>query len=126
MNNPIDNNACTALLQNHNRGKVNQEMNEAFANLVRDVRKHGKGGELILKICVKPAQGGDARQVTIAANITTKAPMGAPYASIYFTTEDGAVQKNDPDQEEFHFRPIPGGAPAPAEASTTNTNAQTA
>jgi hypothetical protein len=111
---PPDNNACDALLRDLNKGQISQQMNQSFVQLVQAVRKHGKGGDLTLKLKIAPAQGGDANRVIITAAVTTKEPTNAPRAGIYYTTEEGRVQKNDPDQEYFNFRALPEAAPAPA------------
>lgn len=102
---PADNNSASTLLAELNRGRVQREFNDTFTGLVRSVRQHGKPGELMLKIKLAPAQGSNAHQVTVSASIAAKAPTAPTYAAIYFTTEDGKVQKNDPDQDELPFTP---------------------
>lgn len=106
-------NAFDALLRDHNKGRTLADLNEAFPELVRLVRQHGKAGVLTFALKVAPASGGDAKQVSVTGSIAMKAPTAMPRASIYYTTENGNVQKNDPDQAELSFKTLP----APADAA---------
>lgn len=116
-------NAFDTLLREHNKGRTLADLNEAFPELVRQVRQHGKAGVLTFSIKVAPASGGDAHQVSVTGSVSVKAPTAMPRAQIYYTTEEGGVQKNDPNQAEMKFTslPAPADAPAPQPAVTTAT-----
>jgi len=113
-------NAFDVLLHDLKRGKVLRELNEALPSCVQAVRKFGKPGVLTLTLKIAPAKGSDATQVTVTAATQVKAPTAIPHSGIYFTTEEGGVQKNDPDQSEMQFAAVPDALPpahpAPPEA----------
>jgi hypothetical protein len=103
----VGNNACDTLLHDLNRGRVMTQLNESFTDLVKDVRRLGKAGTLTLTLKIAPAENSRAERVNVTAAIAAKAPIEVPYSGVYFTTEDGRVQKNDPDQAELTFQPLP-------------------
>lgn len=107
-------NAFDALLRDHNKGRTLADLNDAFPELIRLVRQHGKAGSICFTVKVKPASGGDAHQVSITGSVDMKAPTAQPRAVIYYTTENGGVQKNDPNQAELAFKTLPAPADAPA------------
>jgi hypothetical protein len=112
MNQPT-NNVLNFLLADFKKGAVQAEANEAFSTLIQSVREHGKKGTFVLELDVLPASGSDAACVEIRAKVKTKLPEPAPPAAIYYTTEDGRVQKDDPNQAELVFKPLPSiSAPA--------------
>lgn len=109
-----DNNNALTILTDLNRGRVVEEFSKEFTELVCSVRKHGRGGSLTLVMKITPASGSNADRVIVAAAVSSKAPGATAYEGIYFTTENGKVQRNDPDQTEMQFRPLPEvAAPAP-------------
>lgn len=124
MSTAPDANNFDFLIHDHNRGKTMREIQESFGKLVMAVRQHGKGGKLIIEASVKPANGGDARQSIISFSCATKSPGGVPYAAVYFTTDEGGVQKNDPEQPEL-FRPLES-VPTPAPVAMAPTVPATA
>ena len=116
-----DNNVCMTLLATHNKGRVANEINESYRDLILAVRRHGKPGKLNLSIEVKPATGSDASRIEFSITVASKVPVTAPVVGIYYTTEEGGTQKTDPEQEDFPavLRALdkdapPAAAPEPA------------
>jgi hypothetical protein len=90
-----------AFLVQTNKGRTHDELSARFAELVRAVRETGKTGVLQLRIEVKPVKGTDGEQVVITDSITAKTPQLDRPASMFFTTDDGGLSRNDPKQAEL-------------------------
>jgi hypothetical protein len=82
------------------RGVLDHDLTSEMNNLVRAVRKTGAGGKLSLTIKVKPNNIGGT-QVTLESEIKTTLPKSQREKSLAFTTESGALVKNDPRQMEM-------------------------
>lgn len=83
------------------QGSCESDLTDAFAGLVDAVMAHSKAGTLTLKLTVKPAAAGDAVTVTVADQITVKAPSGERAARIFFALPGGGLSRRDPRQMEF-------------------------
>jgi hypothetical protein len=88
-------------------GMAMSELSEGLANLVQAVRASGKGGKLVLELKIKPASKGETVCVFIEDEITVKAPKPEKASSIFFTTEDNLLQRQDPRQMVMELREVP-------------------
>lgn len=84
-------------------------------DLVAAVRATGKKGELILKLSVSPAGSGKVETVDVADDIILKLPQLPKPSTLFFTTEDNGLQRQDPRQRAMELEPVPS---AKKEAAT--------
>ena len=88
------------------RGSV-QELDDKMAEAIRSVRTTGKAAEIIYKVKIKPQDAeGETVQIEDSITIKTANPLRKP--ALFFTTEDGRVTRDDPNQPEF-LKSLPGG-----------------
>ena len=87
-------------------GAAAVEVSERFNELVAAVMEHGKGGELILKIAVKPAGKGAGNVVTVTDTCTTKLPEADRPTAIFFADDDGNLSRSNPNQPELPLRAV--------------------
>jgi len=77
-----------------------------LAELVKAVQEHERTGTLTITLEVKP-RGKDSGQVEVTAKVTTKAPVRELAPSMFFTTEDGGLVRDNPRQKKFPFADTP-------------------
>lgn len=103
-----NNNLFARTLQDLRHGASAEELSEQLSVLIAAVRETGKGGELIYKIKIKPANKGQIRTVIVEDEINLKKPGFDRESSIFFTTDDNCLVRNDPRQRELELKTIPG------------------
>ena len=86
-------------------GMVVAQLGEDFAELVAAVRKHGRKGELTLKLRVEPARitDGVVKEVDVAYELKIVKPQPNHGQTIFFVTEDAKLSRQDPRQTEFEY-----------------------
>lgn len=83
------------------KGAAATELAEALADLVRSVRETGRPGELTLKVKLKPASKGDVSTLLVEDAVTVKRPSPERGATIFYSTQDNGLSRNDPRQPEL-------------------------
>lgn len=91
------------------RGEFAVELADALEAVTVAVREHKKGGTVTVKIEIKPMKGAND-VVTVADTVAVKAPRGERAASVRFTTADGALHVDPPNQYAAISREQLGGA----------------
>ena len=76
-------------------GNVNIQLTKLLPEVVRAVMETQKSGSLTLTLNVKP----EKRMAVVKADIKTKIPAPANEATIFFTTEEGDLRRDDPRQQ---------------------------
>lgn len=99
---PTTNNMYINTLQQFREGESISELSENLQALVSAVRDTGKKGTLTYTIKVSPQ--GDA--VLISDEIKLKAPELPRDASIFFATEDGILQRDNPNQRTLDLKEV--------------------
>lgn len=96
-------------------GRTHDELTTALADIALAVRETGKKGSITLTIAINPMKGmTGAVQITDAIKVSK--PSKDRPAPVFFVTESGRVQRDDPLQPTFEgLREVP--APATAEAT---------
>lgn len=84
-------------------GRTMVEFEDRFRELIEAVENTGKTGSLTLTLKVKP--DGD-RQVLITDEIKAKVPQLQRGMSIFFTTRDHMVTREDPCQMTLPFKDV--------------------
>ena len=92
-------------LQDLRDGRAHTELSTQLAELLAKVKETGKGGELSLKIKVKPAtRGGDVDKVTISDAITITLPKPERGEDFFWLTDDCDLTRNHPKQASLELR----------------------
>jgi hypothetical protein len=89
------------LLGQLRRGRAMDDASAQLRDLVEAVRNTGKAGKLTLTLTVAPASKGDSDMLTVLDNCAAKQPELDRAASLFFATDGGGLQRNDPRQTEF-------------------------
>ena len=85
-------------------GGLLDELTDVQHELIDAIRLTGKGGELTIKLAYKPDGSG---QMTIKADVKSKAPALSRGTSLFFLTPEGNLTRRDPRQQEMELRGIP-------------------
>jgi hypothetical protein len=110
------------ILTDLDEGRVHSHLTEHLRRVVSAVMETGKVGALTLKVNVRR----ENRMAVVAAAITTKIPQPPTESTVFFTTVDGDLRREDPLQpvlKNLEVRPptplrsIDGGKPV--DATTT-------
>jgi hypothetical protein len=97
------------------QGGAAHDLGEALTDLVKAVRETGRPGALTVKLTVKPASKGDVNTLLLEDAVTVKRPQPERGATIFFSTDDNGLQRNDPRQPEL------SGLRKPAEVTPLRT-----
>ena len=89
------------------RGCLDAELTTALASVVRNVRATGKPGKLTLELKVSMLSERDENAVKITPAVTTRLPKLAPYETVMFSTNDGDLLRDDPQQRKLDLRQVP-------------------
>jgi hypothetical protein len=89
------------------QGAALSELTEGLYALVAQVRETGRPGKMIWKLKVKPASRGDGVTLMLEDEVEVKGPPTIRPQTIFFATEDGRLQRNDPRQKELELRAVP-------------------
>lgn len=81
-------------------GGVLKEAGEELARVACAVRDLRENGHVTLKIKVR-AMKGAAEALLFEPEVTAKAPKTPPEPGIFFSADDGKIQRNDPRQREL-------------------------
>ena len=90
----------TDLLAKIRKGQAVFDASQKLEELVAAVRETNKGGELTLKLKIKPLTVGDGSTVTILDDCKLKLPEATVANTIMFTTKNNTLQREDPRQME--------------------------
>lgn len=90
----------TDVLREARGGRVVDSVSEELEQVIKAVRHTGKAGALTIKMTIKPRDE-DGEQVNIAFAITPKLPQAPVPEAVFFTTLDGDLLRDDPNQREI-------------------------
>lgn len=90
----------TDILREARRGAVVEGISDELETVIKAVRHTGKAGKLTLTIDIKPRDQ-DAEQVNLVFKVAAKAPSQAIPEAVFFTTLDGDLLRDDPNQREI-------------------------
>jgi hypothetical protein len=104
--------AFAVILQELRDGRVHAELSQQFGDLVAKVKETGKGGELVLKIKIKPAtRGTDVDKITVSDAINITLPKPERGEDIFYLTEECELTRSHPKQQELALRDVTPAAP---------------
>lgn len=93
-------NQFMSTLQRHRSGGLLADASAKLSELVQAVHATGRKGSITIKISVVPASAGKTL-VSFCDEISAKIPRPQIPMSVWFTTPQGELVKNDPDQQEM-------------------------
>jgi hypothetical protein len=97
--------AFAIFLQELRDGRTHTELTTQLAALLEKVKETGKGGELTLKLKVKPAgRGSDVDKIVIADSITITLPKPERGEDFFWLTEENDLSRNHPRQQSLELR----------------------
>jgi len=92
-------------LQELRDGRTHTELTTQMAALLEKVKETGKGGEITLKLKVKPAgRGSDVDKIVIADSITVTLPKPERGEDFFWLTEENDLSRNHPRQQSLELR----------------------
>ena len=109
-NEPV-NNTFIGVINNLRKGKLLTEVSEQLQALTQAVMEHRRPGKLTLTIKIAPQGDGDV--VVLTDDVEIKAPKTSPTGSVFYTTDDGLLSRDDPNQKEMALGVIAKPQPDP-------------
>lgn len=104
-----ENTPFSAQIAYFNKGTLNNELTEALATLVKKVRETGKKGSVTLTITCSMLNTRDENAMKITPAVKTVIPELDRAETIMFSTHDGDLLRDDPDQVQMDLRVIDTG-----------------
>jgi len=89
------------------QGNCLDELSIHLNDLVAAVRETGKAGDITLKLKISPAGSGKVEAIQVDDTIILKLPELPKPSTLFFTTEDNNLQRQDPRQREMGLEPVP-------------------
>lgn len=89
-----------ATLAEVNKGRSPFELSQALDKLVRAVRETGKPGKLVYTLTINPVPKTES-QVGVTDDIDIKLPKPNRFQSLFFTTKDNRLSRENPDQMQI-------------------------
>lgn len=89
-------------------GMLLDSLSDIQQQIVEAVRFTNKNGEITIKLTYRPEGAG---QLSIEADIKSKAPKMQRGKSIFFITKDANLERNDPRQTELDIRSVDDDRP---------------
>lgn len=90
------------VLTDLDEGKVHAQLTEKLPEIVRAVMATGKAGALSLTLSVTR----ENRMVVVKADVKTKTPQPATESTLFYTSEDGVLRRDDPKQPALRGVPL--------------------
>ena len=104
--------AFSVFIQDLADGRVHAELSNKTDELIARVRATGKGGELTLKIKIKPATRAEyVEKVIISDSISLKLPEHERGDDFFYVTDDNDLSRKHPKQQELELRTVTTAQP---------------
>ena len=100
MSELLKSNCFESVLRNQRKGELLNEMSEAIQKATQAVKEHMKPAVVILKITIAPADG-NADAVSVVDDVDLKVPRPSRSSSLFFTTDDNRLVRDNPNQTEM-------------------------
>ncbi len=89
-----------------NRGELNDELTEVLANVIKAVRDTRKQGSVTLNLKISMLNTRTENQIKITPMVSSKIPELDREESIVFSTADGDVLFDDPNQIKMDLKTV--------------------
>lgn len=86
-------------------GRVAAQLGDDFQQLADAVKRHGKKGELVLKLTVEPSRitEGVVKEVNVNYSSKLTEPRPNHGTTMFFVTDDSKLSRQDPAQIAMEF-----------------------
>ncbi|WP_163833256.1 hypothetical protein [Spartinivicinus ruber] len=101
-----DNTPFSRTVAELSKGCLDAELTEKITKVVKAVRKTKKTGSVTLQLKINMLNTEDEDPVKITPAIKLVVPEEDPMQDVLWSTEDGDLLKNDPDQRELDLQTI--------------------
>lgn len=102
-------------------GALLEELGDEYREVIAAVRETGKKGKLTVELDVHPGGGQDNEVLHIKDNVKVTKPEHDKKSSVYFSTQQNELTRQNPEQQELGVReakPAGDSEEAPKEAPT--------
>lgn len=93
-------------LTEQRNGLLHAELTDAMHELVTAVRDHGKGGELVIKIKVKPVSKSSYDALSVSDDVIVKKPVGERGDGLFFVDSHNNLRRDNPAQPRLPLREV--------------------
>jgi hypothetical protein len=97
------NNSFENVLRHQRKGKCLHELSEKIQQAVLEVRALGKPASVTLTLQISPFGDG---AVSVLDEIKTKLPAANKVSSVFYSTDEGALVRQDPNQQEMKLTAV--------------------
>lgn len=98
-------NTFESVLRNQRKGNMAAELSEKLQQLTKAVMSIGKPGKITLVLSVDP-NSGDGSCVSVEDKIELKLPQATKPKSIFYTTEEGQLVRDNPEQKTLDLKVV--------------------
>lgn len=112
MNEKPVGNCFESVLRQQRKGELLTELSAAIQTATQAVKEYMKPATITLKITIAPASG-DAAAVAVVDDVDIKVPKPSRTSSLFFTTDNNTLVRDNPNQSEMKLEALK--APAPVE-----------
>lgn len=88
------------------KGTLNEEATEELAELIKAVRLTGKKGSITVKLEVSMLDKSSEDAMRISGDVTSKKPTPDTPVTVMFSTGDGDLLRDDPEQMALNLRQV--------------------
>lgn len=89
------------------KGQTLEDLTNALAEMVGAVQTTGKGGEITLRLRIRPPRPGSVSYITIEDQVVTKIPRADRGDTVFFPLADGSLSRQDPSQLGLQLSGVP-------------------
>lgn len=102
MNTDTIPNSFEGVLRHQRKGKMLSELSQSLQAAVLAVVEHNEAATVTLTLKVSPANG-DASAMSVQDEIKSKLPQPRKPNTLFYSTDDGRLVREDPNQKEMKF-----------------------
>lgn len=100
------------VLSCHRGGQIVTDTSAALKQLTAAVQQTGKGGEVVLRMKLKPASAGNSATLVFEPKIKVTIPETLPAGSIFYADNDFNLVREDPKQIKMELKEAQPAQPA--------------
>jgi len=92
------------ILKDIRNGDAVFEASTELEKVIAGVKETAKAGKLIITLSIEPLSKGDVGTVTVKDDCVSRIPKPDKKSSIFFTTDDNRLLRDDPRQIKMKFK----------------------
>ena len=102
MKTEIENNSFELVLRNQRKGAMMTDLSKTMQEAVLAVTEHGEAATVTVTFKISPANS-DAGALSVRDEIKSKLPQPKRSNTLFYSTDDGRLVREDPNQEDLKF-----------------------